>query len=192
MKNIHKKAFTLVELLVCICIIAILASMMFPSLNYAKRRARTPVCLSHMKQIGIFINNFTIENNDNLPLQSHITIPENPWYDWWKDVKADDKLFCPNWKLYSYRANWFLIKMGSPIKSSNVYSPSQKILNYEIFSNFNFAFSGDYTQGWGDRPELFQNIETHINISNFLFLDSHVQSNKLEEMMNIKINWIDK
>ncbi len=51
-----KYAFTLVELLVVIAIVGILTAMLIPSLASARETARTSICKSNMRQMGLGVN----------------------------------------------------------------------------------------------------------------------------------------
>jgi len=61
------KAFTLVELLVVIGIIALLISMLLPVLNKARAAAQNVVCMSNLRQTSICFMFFASDNKDHLP-----------------------------------------------------------------------------------------------------------------------------
>jgi prepilin-type N-terminal cleavage/methylation domain-containing protein len=63
----RNQAFTLIELLVVISIIALLIAILLPALSAARASARTTVCMSNARQLGIAFNGYAAENKDYLP-----------------------------------------------------------------------------------------------------------------------------
>ncbi|MBL8878073.1 MAG: prepilin-type N-terminal cleavage/methylation domain-containing protein [Phycisphaerales bacterium] len=59
-----RSAFTLIELLVVVAIIALLLSILLPSLAGAKKVARRVVCGSNLRQFGIGMRSYSLEEND--------------------------------------------------------------------------------------------------------------------------------
>jgi prepilin-type N-terminal cleavage/methylation domain-containing protein/prepilin-type processing-associated H-X9-DG protein len=61
-----KNAFTLIELLVVIAIIAILAAILFPVFAQAKAAAKATACLSNMKQLGLGLQLYVNDTDDQM------------------------------------------------------------------------------------------------------------------------------
>jgi len=97
MRTQKKSAFTLIELLVVIAIIAILISILMPSLSKSKDLAREVSCRQNQRSIYLVLRLYT---NDNGQLPNAWHIMERQWQGFhWRDAR--DMTFLPQ-KLAGY------------------------------------------------------------------------------------------
>ena len=125
------KGFTLIELLVVIAVLALLLSIIMPSLAKAKELARRTVCLSHLGQLGLICQTYAQDHNDWFPDyngwpnrngviggQSHdpriifdtVNADARPvWVGYVADYtveKGTDVFYCPSDKTITREKNW--------------------------------------------------------------------------------------
>ncbi|MHC4310451.1 MAG: helix-turn-helix transcriptional regulator, partial [Planctomycetota bacterium] len=99
----RREAFTLVELLVVIALIALLMGILLPPLNKIRRMAKATVCRSNVRQWGLVFKLYGDDNEAKLP-QSFPGSNLNPRAAYWLNAtlpycKDKDLLFCPSTKV---------------------------------------------------------------------------------------------
>jgi prepilin-type N-terminal cleavage/methylation domain-containing protein/prepilin-type processing-associated H-X9-DG protein len=78
----RRRAFTLVELLVVIGIIAVLIALLLPSLQAAREQSRRIVCAGHLQQLGTAMMMYTQDNQDLYPFAAGVDEKSEQFSDW--------------------------------------------------------------------------------------------------------------
>jgi len=93
-------AFTLVELMVVVAIIAVLIGLLLPTISGARRQAKRTACLANLRSIGQGWSIYLAENKQSLP---HVfwyaggASPDLLWHGFWGGILADQGM--PMWKM---------------------------------------------------------------------------------------------
>ena len=183
-------AFTLVELLVVIAVIAILASLLLPALAGAKKRARAVQCLHNLKQIGASAHMYANDNDNIIQLDSLI-----PGSGSWASIlftnvnlQQREIFLCPSYKPFMWE-NWlniYGIRQNGP--TNCVTGPNGIFMKVDCVNNpTEYLLVGDTTSqaqgGFTARQYYFFNTTSalkmiharHFGRANGLFLDGHVE-----------------
>jgi len=167
-------AFTLVELLVTIAIIAVLAGVTMAAASSALQAARTARCASNLRQIGIGLHTFASDNNNTLPQRYYTDQNEGysniilPYLGGNGDVFVCPCLRSDFPAEPAYGMNWYY-------DNSNlltVRDMSQTILATDTKGSFGQG-SNRADENSGDPGQL--DPTRHNGEANYLFMDGHVE-----------------
>lgn len=95
------KAFTLIEMLVVVAIVALLAAILFPVFQKVREDARRTACMSNLKQVGITVIQYQQDNDEYFVLTERGGKIDDDHEYYWGDMlqpylKSWAVLHCPN------------------------------------------------------------------------------------------------
>lgn len=186
-KTMKKKAFTLIELLVVIAIIALLLSIVVPSLKKARDKAKDIICRTHVKGTGVAIQLYLNENDsrayNNRNSNGHLWYDNNGNYitpasaSWWEDAywglgyrayTSDEKVFsCPS----------FVLKDMADLLYTNRpnYTTTRTDLYHASGYGLNSFFFRDPEAATTDTNRNHRKISALRSPSRFIVMHDHVE-----------------
>lgn len=176
-----QNAFTMIELLVVLVIIALLAGLVVPGVQKALDRTRAAQCVSNLHQVGVAFQIYLVGSNNVLPQRVYNDVTYKGYelgYD--EMIFPDDGtrkkvIVCPMHRKPgypsepSYGMNWYYDNSNVMI----VDRPSRTILATETLGTSDRG-SHRADRDSGDPGQL--DSKRHGGKANYLFFDGHVES----------------
>ncbi|OGV70247.1 MAG: hypothetical protein A3K19_22075 [Lentisphaerae bacterium RIFOXYB12_FULL_65_16] len=164
----------MIELLVVIAIIAILASLLLPTLQQAKERGRTALCTNEMKQLGLSMQIYVDDYDGTFPPTWTNDPPARYWYTDGANYFTGQDAQCPSQQTvymgYGY-SSWICWGVTTARKISAIPKPDAMLLFSEIgppgvSNGWPWGLVGADLRG---EPEARHNRGCNID-----FIDGHV------------------
>jgi prepilin-type processing-associated H-X9-DG protein/prepilin-type N-terminal cleavage/methylation domain-containing protein len=171
-------AFTLVEVLVVVGVLAVLMALAVPSLKNARNKGQQTQCMNNLKNIYVGFRLYATDNNDKIPLGYDVSSNQmyptkigpylnNGTWQWSAQSNCKPYFVCPAQNLAKAQWYWGSYMMnvnvchGGPFTFSKFSDQMTKTL---------FLFDA-VTAGQANSPSAI--VMRHSSGANLLFLDGH-------------------
>ncbi len=151
MKN--RSAFTLIELLIVVAIIAILAAIAVPNFLEAQTRSRISRAMNDLRTISVAMESYRIDNNSYIPRRSDAGMGRSG------DIGEIRKLTTPIAYCSAVPDDVFLMIAGQPQSEYRIYTPG-----YRVSTVNTVGYVSDYQvyphtawMTWSIGPDLLTN-----------------------------------
>lgn len=137
-------AFSLVELIMAICVIAVLVTLIVPIVSGVKERAHQSSCTSNLRQLGVALKLYANENEGRIPLNGaphywmgelaeYVGEPERAVaYTGRKGFKCPAYPGNPEWQTYCFNG-WMLNPTHGVKRMDEILRPERTIVLYDSF-----------------------------------------------------------
>lgn len=177
--SIQTRAFTLVEVLVVISILAVLAALAFPVLSSANHKADSAKCASNLRQIHAAASLFSTDNGmEFAPLHFFFRLDQEGYLERTSEAwvcPGDDRTNKSSGLGGSHQLSYAINAGRTGYAPANFSQAKERLMR--IQDPANTVYFGDAEQYWMDSHPANQNLSfRHKGRANVIFVDGHVES----------------